>query len=134
MDPFRVWPHLVLMMCKWIEDGLITISLARRLTWEINRFDGVTGDMSMSPMFRGIQGIAKFWYYLMQNHATADTLLRDSSDRDLFSVSNSGSGLQSVRYLGPALVVLNMDTLSERKDNAVMEPSTWQGLFPRIAT
>lgn len=70
-------------------------------------------------------------YLLFQHHTTLELLRNVSGDLDLFTLT--GTGWHFVKYLGPAVAVVGIDTRAERSTQQVMAGPTYQGLFPRIA-
>lgn len=88
--------------------------------------------MQFSNMFKNIGRIGINWYLLFQHHTTLDMLHGTTSEQDLFTIT--GTGWHFVKYLGPAIAVIGVDTRSERNQHQVMAGPTYQGLFPKIAT
>lgn len=88
--------------------------------------------MQFSNMFKNIGRLGIDMYLLFQHHTTLEILRNVSTDIDIFTVS--GTGWHFIKYLGPAVVVVGPDTRSERNPHQVMGGSTYQGLFPKVAT
>lgn len=88
--------------------------------------------MQFSHMFKNIGRIAIDWYLLFQHHTTLDILHVTPDERDLFTIT--GTGWHFVKYLGPAIAVIGIDTRCERNPQQVMAGPTYQGIFPKIAT
>ncbi|RMZ80603.1 hypothetical protein DV738_g2698, partial [Chaetothyriales sp. CBS 135597] len=87
--------------------------------------------MQFSNMFKNIGRIGIEMYLLFQHHTTLEILRNVSDDTDLFTIT--GTGWHFIKYLGPALAVVGMDTRSERNPHQVMAGPTYQGIFPKIA-
>ena len=83
-------------------------------------------------MFKNIGRIGIDTYLLFQHHTTLEILRNVSSDTDIFTIT--GTGWHFVKYLGPAVVVVGVDCRSERNPNQVLAGSTYQGIFPKVAT
>lgn len=73
--------------------------------------------MQFSSMFKNIGRLAIHWYLLFQHHTTLDILRATPDERDLFSIT--GTGWHFIKYLGPAVVVVGVDTRSERNPHQV---------------
>lgn len=82
-------------------------------------------------MFKNIGRIGIEMYLLFQHHTTLELLRNVSDDRDLFTIT--GTGWHFVKFLGPAVAAVGMDTRSERNPHQVMAGPTYQGLFPKMA-
>ncbi|RMD44316.1 hypothetical protein DV735_g872, partial [Chaetothyriales sp. CBS 134920] len=87
--------------------------------------------MQFSNMFKNIGRIGIEMYLLFQHHTTLEILRNVSDDTDLFTIT--GTGWHFIKYLGPALAVVGIDTRSERNPHQVMAGQTYQGIFPKIA-
>ncbi|RMZ77086.1 hypothetical protein DV737_g4573, partial [Chaetothyriales sp. CBS 132003] len=87
--------------------------------------------MQFSNMFKNIGRIGIEMYLLFQHHTTLEILRNVSDDTDLFTIT--GTGWHFIKFLGPALAVVGMDTRSERNPHQVMAGPTYQGIFPKIA-
>ncbi|RMZ87774.1 hypothetical protein DV736_g5005, partial [Chaetothyriales sp. CBS 134916] len=87
--------------------------------------------MQFSNMFKNIGRIGIEMYLLFQHHTTLEILRNVSDDTDLFTIT--GTGWHFIKFLGPALTVVGMDTRSERNPHQVMAGPTYQGIFPKIA-
>lgn len=87
--------------------------------------------MQASHMFKNIGRVGLEAYLLFQHHTTPEILGSVRNDFDLFTIT--GNGWHFLKYLGPAVVVVGMDSRSERTPNAVMAGPTYQGLFPKVA-
>lgn len=71
------------------------------------------------------------WYLLFQQHTTLDILHSNTDESDLFTIT--GTGWHFIKYMGPTVAVIGIDTRSERNQHQVMAGPTYQGLFPKIA-
>lgn len=88
--------------------------------------------MQFSAVFKNIGRIGMQWYLLFQHHTTLDILHSQTEEGDLFTIT--GTGWHFVKYMGPTVAVVGLDTRSERNQHQVMAGPTYQGLFPKIAT
>ena len=73
--------------------------------------------MQYSNVFKNIGRIGIHWYLLFQHHTTLDILRATPDERDLFTIT--GTGWHFIKYLGPAVVVVGVDTRSERNTHQV---------------
>lgn len=88
--------------------------------------------LQFSAMFKNIGRIGMLWYLLFQHHTTLEILHSKTDDNDLFTIT--GTGWHFIKFLGPAIAVVGLDTRSERNQHQVMAGPSYQGLFPKIAS
>lgn len=88
--------------------------------------------LQFSAIFKNIGRIGMLWYLLFQHHTTLEILHSKTDDNDLFTIT--GTGWHFIKFMGPAIAVVGLDTRSERNQHQVMAGPTYQGLFPKIAT
>jgi len=88
--------------------------------------------MQFSAAFKNIGRVGMHWYLLFQHHTTLDILHSQTDENDLFTIT--GTGWHFIKYMGPTVAVVGLDTRSERNQHQVMAGPTYQGIFPKIAT
>jgi hypothetical protein len=86
--------------------------------------------MQFSNMFKNIARVAIHWYLLFQHHTTLEILHSKTDETDLFTIT--GTGWHFIKFMGPAVAVVGVDTRSERNPHQMMAGPTYQGLFPKI--
>jgi len=87
--------------------------------------------MQFSNFFKNIGRIGTQWYLLFQHHTTLDILHGKTDENDLFTIT--GTGWHFIKYMGPAVAIIGLDTRSERNQHQVMAGPSYQGIFPKIA-
>ncbi|KAK5108249.1 hypothetical protein LTR62_008633 [Meristemomyces frigidus] len=88
--------------------------------------------MQSSHVFKNLGRLGIEMYLLFQQHTTHEILRAVSNDIDLFTIT--GTGWHFIKFLGPSVVVVGVDTRSEKSTTQVLAGPTYQGLFPKIAT
>lgn len=88
--------------------------------------------MQFSAAFKNIGRIGMHWYLLFQQHATLDMLHAQTDESDCFTIT--GTGWHWIKYMGPTVAIVGLDTRSERNQHQVMAGPTYQGIFPKIAS